>query len=546
MYYTHCLSLYFCVVVLFVFSIDYFLSLFQTTRLGKHVNMIRRKIVDEHKTLAKRLKKLVKQWQQLLQNKTPNGLSSSTPAPSSKPSTTIQPSLEPSPPSTRTPTPKPMETDKSINNEVQSPPVVDNSPTVDDSVPITSSSSPPAAQPLRQTAATNFARNRIKMMQMLSSVKKPSVQSTQPQQTQQNEQQQQQTQQQQQQGMQQQQAMQQQQQGLQQQRLQPQQHQAQPQQTLPTGGIKQEQTQVHKAHPHKQTDRPTTQGTNAISHISIPAAKFNVNDNGQKLVSPLSSIAQPSVQTPPTKAQSELPTSSQALHKDSTAHVPSKPHSLNSALVATTGKEMGPERRSPSPMCLVVSIPQNVLKLQLNHRKLTTRKTDDTSRFYASRSDSSNQEFSMQDQRNKVSDLNFTVSIRTCLLERVPSCPSTGANMLKYSDSKIVSHCSKLDMTHTPMGLQPLHGNTTKQFKNNLSDSDSTLKDLYLEHRQSSRSLMPTGALQGVDGCVGEDGTWYTWSDTIPGKNMSVTVLPYVYFDGFDNGVHDISADFDQ
>ena len=46
-----------------------------------------------------------------------------------------------------------------------------------------------------------------------------------------------------------------------------------------------------------------------------------------------------------------------------------------------------------------------------------------------------------------------------------------------------------------------------------------------------SPRLIPSGASPGVDGCMGSDGYWYSWTDSIPGHDVSVTVLPYIYVD---------------
>ena len=71
--FTHCISQG---VPLSTLSIDSpFCIHSQVTRLGKLINLIRRKVVEVDKQLAKRLKKLVRQWQQLLVNRAPpNGI----------------------------------------------------------------------------------------------------------------------------------------------------------------------------------------------------------------------------------------------------------------------------------------------------------------------------------------------------------------------------------------------------------------------------------------------------------------------------------------
>ena len=47
-------------------------------------------------------------------------------------------------------------------------------------------------------------------------------------------------------------------------------------------------------------------------------------------------------------------------------------------------------------------------------------------------------------------------------------------------------------------------------------------------------SLPPPNCLPGYDGTVGLDGNWYSWTDVIQYPKPMVTVLPYVYIDGFD------------
>jgi len=42
---------------------------------------------------------------------------------------------------------------------------------------------------------------------------------------------------------------------------------------------------------------------------------------------------------------------------------------------------------------------------------------------------------------------------------------------------------------------------------------------------------IPADALPGINGCIGRDGQWYFWTDCIPGQGSEVTVLPYIYID---------------
>ena len=52
--------------------------------------------------------------------------------------------------------------------------------------------------------------------------------------------------------------------------------------------------------------------------------------------------------------------------------------------------------------------------------------------------------------------------------------------------------------------------------------------------------LVPSGASPGVDGCMGNDGYWYSWTDSIPGHEISVTVLPYIYVDDDESDIMEI------
>ena len=46
---------------------------------------------------------------------------------------------------------------------------------------------------------------------------------------------------------------------------------------------------------------------------------------------------------------------------------------------------------------------------------------------------------------------------------------------------------------------------------------------------------VPQDSIDGVDGCLGRNGVWYTWTEFIPSQEDSVvTILPYVYVDGWD------------
>ena len=50
----------------------------------------------------------------------------------------------------------------------------------------------------------------------------------------------------------------------------------------------------------------------------------------------------------------------------------------------------------------------------------------------------------------------------------------------------------------------------------------------------SSSSSSAEGSVPGIHGCIGPDGLWYDWTTAIPGQEPCVTMLPYVYVDGWD------------
>eukprot|EP00731_Ephydatia_muelleri_P019126 Em0011g1166a len=53
--------------------------------------------------------------------------------------------------------------------------------------------------------------------------------------------------------------------------------------------------------------------------------------------------------------------------------------------------------------------------------------------------------------------------------------------------------------------------------------------------RPQDNAGVPMGCVPGIDGHVGQDGSWYDWTKAMPPMDgTTVTVLPYVYVDGWD------------
>ncbi len=365
--------------------------------------MIRRRLTD--KALSRRMKQLVKQWQNLLQSPTvPNGPAVATATPAlngvaggpvkgSTPSSVLlpespHPSLTPVGP---TPSPLVQVPTPTPSSAVGLSPVAAPLPTpkaLDPPVPA------PTPPPSRQTNPTAI---RMKMLQRLSKV---------------------------------------------------------------------------KTHPLPQL--PTTTSTDAQLHTpaqpSLPTNVANNHSHADRDSSSkhlLSSAAAVAESTDFSSSSSAPPTSSLALSFPINSHLSS------------------PEDCDPQE--LLVHIPRHSLT-RVPHDVTRTRSED----------------LKPSSQTGRKNPTSLVVSISSALLQR---CPVQLGS---------IPHTSDLPLSGIVVGTQP----------------DSSPWDALAEaHPQRSR-IMPNGAVSGVDGCHGPDGLWYRWTETIPGEDLSVTVLPYVYIDG--------------
>ena len=92
-----------------------------------------------------------------------------------------------------------------------------------------------------------------------------------------------------------------------------------------------------------------------------------------------------------------------------------------------------------------------------------------------------------------------------------------------------------------PTTMQQVHEESSSMLDMNSTNSVSgkTLRSISPEQptsrlKVSPLILPPPDCLPGFDGTIGSDGNWYSWTDVIHHPKPTVTILPYVYIDGFD------------
>ena len=90
-------------------------------------------------------------------------------------------------------------------------------------------------------------------------------------------------------------------------------------------------------------------------------------------------------------------------------------------------------------------------------------------------------------------------------------------------------HTTRHDITGFPKSQKSPSSFGT--LNGSVNDFDSLAEDTPTASKRPR--LMPTNSVPGVHGCVGHDGHWYRWTEAIPGEESTVTVLPYVYIDGW-------------
>ena len=145
----------------------------------------------------------------------------------------------------------------------------------------------------------------------------------------------------------------------------------------------------------------------------------------------------------------------------------------------------------------------------------------------------------LRPQHDRNSHLKLVVSVPRCAVTLEAHCDRSG-KLLAYNNvnEHKQEHETALPDAEKPLSLivsvttSVLHRHPPPLPGQELDDL-TAWDTLASETVSTSRSReMPEGSVVGVDGCLGRDGLWYEWTEYIPGEELSVTVLPYVYIDG--------------
>lgn len=569
----------------------------QTNCLARNINQLRRKLTDSHKSLAKRLKKLVKAWQQLIKKQTPNGLT--TPSLGSAPGNgggaganktvehTLPSDLQQKPnlvasarrqsigssregtpleeslaskagkqshskkyAASRTPTPTP------------SPHPLPSSST--SSVSASSSAPPPLQQPPvvpRQTKAQDFARNRIRRMQMFSAVKKPnmgqmssqshqlpapssssSTATTAPSLEEQSKEQ-----------------------------LpletgmaaitagsqsQPPRQTALPPVSMSLSSLSKPSSFLFHSEPSFISSSPISNGSH--SHVTLSQSPSLLSSSSSTVVSPPTNSSQSMAHVNLSNSHSRHTTSLSQIITNSLNHEPTtltemsvvpsapQPSSVQTSIahkIGVKGSRGEDSHRIPDmplPDSLVVRIPRSNVQVR---SLLNDTRINDCSHKNNLSSDS------LRSTQRAGDELSMIVSIDLSLLLRGKGRPVTTSLPLNSAPEIRPSRTEQQLSTESRHGATPCSFFAVKSepvdlhVKNNQQQHAVVMENEVAMETESTplfgkRELtfneprpIPLGAYPGVDGCLGNNGFWYTWTDIIPGQDEALTVLPYIYID---------------
>ena len=179
----------------------------------------------------------------------------------------------------------------------------------------------------------------------------------------------------------------------------------------------------------------------------------------------------------------------------------------------------------PTPESLIVRIPRNHVHISPRNRELCEAQGlhhdfSTESAWSSSQALPSEEEFSL------------IVSIDLSLLRRVSNHHQQAIHGLdieaKRTEWLIENH-------YTPAASMNMEPPT-----NSINDSEPMETEpitsfgnggIPLHPLTPGLQVVPTGASLGVDGYMGSDGCWYSWTDPIPGHDAAVTIMPYIYID---------------
>lgn len=497
------------------------------TRLGKHINAVRRQVADTNRSLAKRMKKLVKIWQQLLQNRPSNGLppsstSSLAPPRSSTPtnlSRSVSPLVPPvshsvspvSPAAREELTASPIKHDPSVLTISSSLPQ-----TVSNLFPKTEnnpSDSSGVGTSSKSGSSSDPARNRIKLLNLLSKVKKPPSQS-------------------------------------------------QPQPTSGLSGSSQEPLTVSNPVPDKATrsvsPKPETsdvgETTQAFGFFSnknfVPVLEVNGSsapeDKGfQSVTRPSDPLTSHPIDSGGGNLPSPFLSLPVSLPLDSKKKPSRRPRKTEHKYQKKT-KRLKHNKLQTEP--LIVSFPRNLVKLKSNFSISNSNATDINRTPPTFTTGIIKPEPVAKDALDRTVD-NFIVSIPTGCLQHKQTRKVLKAkkhskrkqmNETCFGDFSLMSteHAQNVQVKTPLLGKVLTKRESSSEIKpiESMDTEESILNGLSFIDSPSRLSGACVsgegGAVPGVSGVEGEGGRMYSWTDAIPGANgTTVTVLPYVFID---------------
>lgn len=249
----------------------------------------------------------------------------------------------------------------------------------------------------------------------------------------------------------------------------------------------------------------------------------------------------PPLPPPPPSSSSSLaeshlfvpPFSNSALQTTTIAHKTGVKGSQES----TTGSRKHLIEMPSPPESLLVRIPRNLVRV--SHR---------THEFYEAKGlhDNLGTESVWSSRRADLEGLSLTVSIDLSLLRRFSS--SQQATNIKPNRTEWLTRGHHIPenmgpFSHSigddsePMETEPIMSFGSGEVRHVPGPTTSFDNDREISYLPK---FIPSGASPGVDGCMGKDKCWYSWTDTIPGRDDSMTVLPYIYVDDDESDVMEI------
>lgn len=132
------------------------------------------------------------------------------------------------------------------------------------------------------------------------------------------------------------------------------------------------------------------------------------------------------------------------------------------------------------------------------------------------------------------------VSIKRSLLSRTVGQAQSRDQLIQKREHDFVSVDSTLYSVSPSKSITTLQCHSVQHIKSEDESMDVDSPNVFSLHIGAPSGRLkslgpPNDCVIGIDGCQGDDGLWYSWTESIPSMNgLSVTVLPYVYIDGYE------------